>query len=216
MESEFPSNNQFPPKAEASKTPEKEEVQKVISGQAIERKKPLGRRFLETFNVTDNKSVVGWVYTDVIIPQAKNLIYDIFKMGLEMKLFGESRGGASRGSFGQQAAYTAYNRMSAPMVSSGRPDPRGEPGHLSRQARQMHDFRDIIIPSRAEATVVLDKLYSLLSSYEVVSVSDYYAACGITPAFTDERWGWYSLAGSDISPTRDGWLVDLPAPEPIQ
>ena len=223
MESEFPPGNKMPPKSNEGpkQNPPKEPVEKVIEGVAVERKMPLGKRFMKNFNGADSKSVAKWVFGEVIVPTIKKLIYESFTSGLQMKLFGQAQAPRSGvGGFGQQA-YTAYNRMTAPMVSTTgfsllRPDPREQQGgQLSPQARQMHDFKEILIPSRAEALVVLEYLYSQLHKFEVVSVSDFYAACGITPAFTDERWGWYSLEGSDVSHTTQGWLLDLPQPTPI-
>lgn len=226
MENEFPGAGNLPPRtSEVPKadTPEKEKVEKVITGQAVTRKKPLGKRFMETFSGADNKSVGQWVFTDILVPSIKNLIYETFKTGLEMKLFGQARTPRMGGGLGNQVAFTAYNRMSAPMMGQSpmfnnpmmQNNQMPQQGQLSPQARQMHDFKEIIMPSRQDAVVVLEKLYELLSKFNVVSVSDFYAACGITPEFTDERWGWYSLQGSDISHSSQGWLVDLPNPSVI-
>lgn len=222
MDSEFPSNSGIPPKSNdvPPASPQKEEVTKVISGEPIVRKKSLLKQFTSTFTPTSTKSVVEWVYTGVIIPAVKQLIFESAKQGLSMKLFGDSApGGYQAPGFGQSVAYTAYNRMSQPMVAPAvlnRPDPRmPQPGQMTPHGKRMHDFKEILIPSRAEAIVVLEKLYSLLSQFEVVTVADFYSACGITPAFPDEQWGWFSLQGSDVAHTSQGWLVDLPPAVPL-
>lgn len=228
MESEFQGSSQMPPQSgQKPQTPPKD-VQKVISGEAVAMKKSPARRFRETFTIADTKTVITTVISGVLIPQSKNLIYDLCKMALEVKLFGQSTSNGMRsGGMGQQAVFTAYNRMSPqvqqilPTGMMGQQMPQqmqqqfSTPGNLSAQARQMHDWQDIKIPSMAEAEVVLQKLYNILSTYEVTTVADYYNACGITPAFTDEAWGWYSLAGTQINPIRDGWLINLPAAVPL-
>lgn len=230
MENEFPPPSKMPPRSNEARAPQpepevREKVEKVISGQAIEKKPGLFKQFTKTFSGADNKSVGQWVFSDILVPSIKNLIYETFKTGLEMKLFGQARSPRMGGGLGSQVAYTAYNRMSAPMMGqqpmmsspmmNNQMQQMQGPGQLSPQARQMHDFKEIIMPSRQDAVVVLEKLYELLSKFNVVSVSDFYAACGITPEFTDERWGWYNLQGSDIGHTSQGWVVDLPHPTVI-
>ena len=86
---------------------------------------------------------------------------------------------------------------------------------MSHRARATHDFGEIIIPTRPEADAVLEGLFAILEEYDVVSVSDLYEMTGVTSHFTDRKWGWTDLRGSDIHRIREGWLLDLPRPEVI-
>jgi uncharacterized protein YerC len=86
---------------------------------------------------------------------------------------------------------------------------------MSRQARATHNFDEVILPTRREAEEVLDFLHDLLTRYETVSVSDLYELVGETGNFTDEKWGWTDLAGASVSRVRDGYLLNLPRPVPI-
>ena len=51
--------------------------------------------------------------------------------------------------------------------------------------------------------------------YGVVSVADMYDLCGMTCNYTDNKYGWKSLARADISRVRDGYMIKLPKAEPI-
>jgi hypothetical protein len=79
----------------------------------------------------------------------------------------------------------------------------------------MHDFNEIILATRVEAEEVLDRLFDILNKYQTVSVSDLYELVGITANFTDEKWGWTELRGSQVAKVRNGYLLDLPRPEPL-
>lgn len=42
-----------------------------------------------------------------------------------------------------------------------------------------------------------------------------YDLCGMTCNYTDNKYGWKSLARADISRVRDGYMIKLPKAEPI-
>ena len=215
--SAFPSNSKLPPKQAAA--PKKPEIKKVISGEAKVGKKPLLRRWLETFTFEHNKAVATFVYSDIVVPQIKALVMDMFTNGLRRKLYGEQVGYQQSGfSQFQQPGYTAYNRVQ--QIAPGlvpRPDPTQQQGGFGRGARGSFDFRYITIPTRAEAQAVLDELAQVVAEYGVASVGDFYGMCGIVPDFTDERYGWVNLAGSNVSPTPDGrYVINLPRPDVIE
>lgn len=49
-----------------------------------------------------------------------------------------------------------------------------------------------------------------MDRYGVVSVADMYDLCGMTCNYTDNKYGWKSLARADISRVRDGYMIKLP------
>lgn len=199
----------FPPNSEASRHEPREEkrVERVTSGEAIRKKKPLRKQFSETFVSGDAKSAVQYVIFDVLIPAAKDMIAEAGSAGIEKLIFGDSR--RKRGSTPPMAGptgYVQYNRMtqqSAPQRA------------LSRRARARHDFDEIVLPARAEAEEVIDRLFDLVGRYESATVADLYELVGLSSAHTDQKWGWRNLRGSGVSRVRDGYLLDLPEPEPL-
>ena len=116
-----------------------------------------------------------------------------------MMLYGDKRGG-SRGS----SNYVSYRSYSDNSSRSSR-----------RSVRASYDFDDVVFDTRGEADEVLASMDELMDRYGVVSVADMYDLCGMTCNYTDNKYGWKSLARADISRVRDGYMIKLPKAEPI-
>jgi hypothetical protein len=210
---DFPSNSHNPPpepKPETEKTDKV--VLKVVSGEVVRRKKPLGNRFMATFFGGDGSGVFDYVIKDVLLPAARDMVADAVSQGVERLIFGETRN-RRPGSRGTSAGPVNYSRYSTP--SPVRRNDREERRPISRRARASHDFDEIILSSRGEADDVLNKLYDMLEKYGTVSVSDLYDLVGSTSSYTDEKWGWTELRDSGVTRTRNGYLLNLPPAEPL-
>lgn len=213
---EFPSNSHRQREEETSE-PKKDEVKKierVVSGEVIRRKKPLSRRLKETFVGGDARSAWGYVVLDILIPAAKDMVVDATMGGLERTLFGESRSRSRRTGRSNPNGYVAYNRYSS---SNSRPpwdreEPRRE---MPRRSRPASDIQDIILESRGEAEEVIDRLFDLVAKYESATVADLYELTGQTGNYTDDKWGWTDIRGAGVTRIRNGYLLDLPRPEPL-
>jgi hypothetical protein len=199
----------YPPNSEASrrKTEEKD-IKRVTSDEPIRRKKPLRKKFSETFVAGDAKSAVRYVMFDVLIPAARDMIAEAGSQGIEKWMFGDSR---RRGPTPPQAGPTGYVTYNRPIHRMGGSPQRA----MSRQARARHDFDEIVLPERVDAERVIDELFEVISRYGEVSVADLYEMVGVRSAHTDNKWGWTDLRGSGISRVRGGFLLDLPQPEPL-
>lgn len=87
---------------------------------------------------------------------------------------------------------------------------------LSRESRARGSFEELVIPTRAQADEVIDRMYEILSRYEVVTLADLYEMTGIQGSHTDNKWGWTQLRGVRVRPLRaGGYLLDLPEPEAL-
>lgn len=207
------SNNAYnlPGNSNKGKTPEpkvRPEIVKIVSTDVV-RKKPLGRKIRESFMGDDAQSVGSFILFDVVIPAAKSLILDMFTQGLERSLYGDSHGrsklGGSRGGNGGR---TSYQKMYNGVVDSrGQRDDRRE---LSHQQRSEHNFDDVILANRGEAEEVLERLQDLVNDYDQAAVADLYSMIGVTPSYTDNKWGWTDIRGSRIDVVRGGYLIVLP------
>jgi hypothetical protein len=87
---------------------------------------------------------------------------------------------------------------------------------MSHRGRAAHDFDEIILDSIGEANEVLENLIELISKFEQATVADLYDLTGIDPTHTDYKWGWKDLRGARVSRVRNGYLLDLPQPEPLR
>lgn len=205
---EFPSNSR---KVRTEPSDEPKKVEKVVTGEVITRKPPLGKRIFGTFFGGEAKGVAGYIVMDVLLPAARDAVADAISQGVERMLFGEVRSSSRR--TGQRpsgtSGYVSYNRFAAQQTPQGR---REEPRSVSRRARGQHDFDEIILATRAEAEEVIDRLFDLVSRYEQATISDLYSLVDISGAFTDEKYGWTDLRGAGVTRIRNGYLLDLPKP----
>ncbi len=205
---DYPSNSQRTIKEPAKKQDPKK-VEKVIEGEVVRRKKPLGKRFKETFTGGDAGSVWEYVMLDVLVPAAKDMFADAVSQGVERMIFGEVRSTSRRPRSTGSNGYVAYNRY----APNSRKDDDRRP--VSRRARASHDFDEIILATRYEAEEVVDRLVDIVDRYEVATVKDLYELVGASSAYTDDKWGWTDMRSAGVTRVRNGYLLDLPRPEPI-
>jgi hypothetical protein len=203
---EFPSNSKNP--QTPNPAPEKV-VEQVVSGEATSRKKPLGRRFREVFIGGDTKSVISYVFSDVLMPQAKEMFVEAVSSGFERLIYGDSRPGRRSGVRPPTGpGPTNYTRYAV----RGN-NPIGRQGHEDRRPTvsvRTQDVDEILLATRVEAETVIDRMYDLLRDYETVTVADLHSLVGLTSTYTDRKWGWTDLQGSDVRRVRDGYILVLP------
>lgn len=217
---DFPSNSNESKKPKKSKKHDddipdtKPKVERVVEGKVVRRKQPISRR-IRNFLIGSDDPASVWqtVVQSVVIPATRDLITDTLVEGVLRTFQGDPRG---------RSEYTRYDR----------PDRRGSTRHVSydrysetrrresprdvtRVSRARNNFDDIIFETREEANEVLERLYDLLSTYEQVSIAEFYELSGLSSDFSDDRFGWFSLRGSSVHRTRAGYLLNLPRPEEL-
>ena len=210
MSQEFPSNSHRS-KAPEIEAPKEKVVERVVQGEVIRRKKPLGRRMNDFFFGGNPKEAAHRAFDEVVRPGAKDLIFDGAMTILREVMFrGEGGARAYRGR--SVLGSVGIGNMAYNAISTMRDDPRGQ---VSR-ARALHNFDEIIIPSRMEAEEILDRLLGYIERYEQVTVADLYDMAGAGSTHTDRAHGW-----TDLTPARVvrvgsmGYRLDLPKPEPL-
>lgn len=199
----------FPPNSKATTPPLREEkkIERVTSSDPKRRKKSLGKQFRETFIGSDGRTAAQYVLFSVVLPGIKDMVYEAGSGYLERRLFGDSR--VRRSAAPTHQGYTNYHNISkAPKPPTL--------NNMSKRARARHDFDEIVLATRSEAEEVLERLYDVLEKHDSVSVADLYVLVGEDVKHTDHAWGWGDLRGSSVSRLgRQGWLLDLPDPEPL-
>lgn len=206
----FPSNRISTPPVEPPD--EVEADKKIITSEVIRRKTPLGRRFMQTFVGGNAKEVFDYIVFEIMIPSAKDMLIDSVSNGIERMLKAENR--TNRRVVGRSASttpYVSYNRISP---SSKPPFDRDEPRRPIPRAN--FEFDQIILATRAEAQTVLSRMYDVIQRYDVVTVASLYEMVGIPGTHVDEKWGWTDLRPAGITLMSNGYLLDLPQPEPIR
>lgn len=193
-------------------------VARITTSEPKRRKKPLGTRFKETFFGGDNvRGVFGYVFGEVVVPMAKDMVADATTQAVERAVFGETRRGPRGWNRGPSSAvgHVRYDGMARQPARTA-PWQGQSQREVSRRARSTHDFDEIILESRGEAEQVLDTLYEIISQYNQAAVADLYEMVGITAMYTDQKYGWTNLQGASVQHIRGGqFLLNLPKPEPL-
>jgi hypothetical protein len=200
IQMDFPSNSH---KSKEKTKKQEKKVEKVTSGKVVKQKKSLGKKFAETFLGDNIESVSSYIIYDIIIPAAKNMISDTVSNGIEMLLFGQTRGSRTRRDRGK--SYVSYSNYY-------KDRDRYRDRQISQRNRARHNFDDIILESRGEAEEVLSHLVDLTEDYGMASVADLYDLVGVTSNFTDNKYGWDNLSSGRVVPVRGGYLLELPRP----
>ena len=138
---------------------ERKKVEKVVTGKVKTKKKSEASKLKDVFISEDVSNVKSYILMDVLIPAAKKAISDIVSNGIDMILYGETRGRKSSSG----ASYVSYRDYS-------RRDDRRD----TSRTRTGYDYDDIILETRGEAEDVLERMNELIDMYDVVSVADLY------------------------------------------
>ena len=142
---------------------------------------------------------VSHIIFDILIPGAKDMVWDIFGS----MLWGDQHRKRTRGSSGGVKTNTPYRDYYR------HPDDRSLPATRVRVAYEVEDYP---IPDRRDAECVLAELDSILREYGTVKVSEYYEAIGVTPRSIDYKYGWTDLRNAYVDKVREGWIIRLPRP----
>jgi len=204
---------EFPPNSEVSKRQGSEKnIEQVTTG-SVRRKRPsLRKQFKDTFISGTVRGSLQYAVLDVVLPMVKDMVVEAGASALERLFFGEGRrrGGSTipqSGPYGH-VNYTRYSSQSSARMPSAQ-------RAMSRRARQAQDFDEIVLDSRTEAEEVIDRLYDLVGKYDTATVADLYELVGLASNHTDYKWGWADLHGAGVQRIRDGYLLDLPDPIPL-
>lgn len=191
------------PKKE-EKAPEKK-VDQVVDTPAIVKKKSGLRKFKDDFIESEVRDVKESIFMDIIMPAIKNTIADGISTFVDMMLFGDSgrtirnqRGRSPRG-------YTSYSSMfeSSPKKVQ------------TTRTRIGMSIDDVILGSRVDAEKVVRHLSDICEVYGMASVADLYDLVGYSTSYTDNKYGWHDISGYSITRVREGFLLNLPEPKPL-
>lgn len=179
---------------------EDKKVEKVVTGTVKVKKKNEISKLKDVFISEDVNNVKNYVLMDVLIPAVKKAISDIVTNGIDMILYGSKFTNASGVSYRDYSGRSSGDRFA----------------NSRRTVASSYDRKNICLEHRGEAEEVLSRMDELLDTYGVVSVADLYDLVGVTGSFTDNKYGWTSLASAKVVPVRGGgYTIKLPTARPI-
>lgn len=203
-----PNSHKYKAEKEAAQNKKRESVSPVINrDQIVSTKKPLGKRFAETFMTEDTKDVKTWLLMEVLIPGIKNTILDI----LSMMFFGEVDSRSRRGSKrdrDSRVSYSSYYRG-----SSDRKERDYRRKRDDYESDDNVDFRNIVLRHRDDAERVIEEMRKRIRDNNSVSVADLLDLIDKPGRYTDNNWGWDDERDIGIRRVSSGYLIDVAEPK---
>lgn len=202
MNEEYKSNSHRSKEGRTEALTDRKKVEKVVHGRVRTKPKSGVSKITDVFISEDAANVKSYIVMDVLVPAVKKAISDIVRDGIDMILYGESRGRKSSSASG----YVSYRDYS-------RSDDRDRFRDSRSRSSYAHD--DIILDSRGEAEEVLTRMDELIDTYGNVSVADLYDLVGKSSEYTDNKYGWMNIRNAEPIRVRDGYMLKLPKALPI-
>lgn len=202
MSEEYLPNSHRYKEGQKESLPEKKRVEKVIHGKVKVRPKSGLHKLTDVFISEDAANVKSYIVMDVLVPAVKKAISDIVRDGIDMILYGESKGRSNSSS--SYVSYRDYSRRDEDRFRDRDRDRRG------------YNHDDIVLESRGEAEEVITRMDELIETYGVVSVADLYDLVGKTCEYTDNKYGWTNVRNAEPIRVRDGWMLRLPKALPLK
>lgn len=200
LEQYKPNSNKYKEEKALAEKREKK-VEKVVTGKVITKKEGFFSKMFKGFISEDAKDVKSYVFGDVLIPAIKKAISDIVTDGIDIILYGESRGKRGR-STAEKISYRSYYD-------------RNDSYRRPVASYNDYSYDSIILSSRGEAEEVLARMDELMDTYGLVSVADLKDLVGINDNYTDNKYGWTSIKSAEVVRVRDGYTIKMPRAVPI-
>ena len=196
-------NTDYKPNSHKSKQAATEKkVEKVVRGRVKTKPKGGIGKLTDAIVTEDVNNVKNYIFADVLIPAIKKAISDIVREGIDMLLFGESRGSSRSRNNADYVSYQKYSRDDRRRYN--------DPGVHPTRGRNGLLTEDIILETRGEAEEVLRRMDEIIDTYDAVSIMDLYDLLGETAPYTADRYGWTNLANAEAVRVNGGYLVKLP------
>lgn len=180
-----------------------------VSTSATIKKRTLGERFKDVFLNVDAKGTAGFVFRGVLVPAARDMVFDAGKEALFRVLYPDAAatGRTAPGNKGSgPGPKTNYQNPSAGRGAGSMP--------LSQRRSEVREqtLPQYVYGNQAEPERILDTMKELIDRREYVTVADYRELSGYDSNYVDVSWGWVNLMGSQIIKMREGWTIDMPNP----
>ena len=176
-------------------------IEKVVKGTVKTRKRNGVTKLKDVFVNEDAKNIKSYIFSDVLVPAIKKLLYDIVNDGASMLLFGNTSS-CRKKTIGTNVSYRQFY---VSKVEDRRP-----------VSSSRFDYDDLIFESRGEAEAALSKMDEVIDAYGTVSVADLYDMCELTAPYTSNKYGWSNIQTAEVARLRDGgYVLKLPRALPI-
>lgn len=200
---------EYRPNSHKSKVEEREKeqnserhIKRVVNGKATTKPNEM-RKLTGLFVSDDAANVKSYVLMDVLVPAIKKAISDIVTDGIDMILYGETKGKRKS----RSSSNVPYRSYYDDRDSRDRERSRYTPGRF--------DYDDIVFDTRGDAELVKEEMLDAIDGYGIVTVADMYDMAGLSSPHTAYRYGWTNIRTAEVVRVRDGYILKLPKAMPI-
>lgn len=190
------------------------DIQKVVTGDVVVKKKSVGTKFKSIFFGGDFKQTMGYLAGDVLLPALRTLIVETITKGAERAVYGEVlKRPTSMSSYRPTTNYRG--------ITSGiRPDPRANifmPDQAPRRALSMRrEMNEVIVSSKADAESIIERMIDIIDQFTSVSLADLHTMLGLPTSPIDNKWGWTYIKDATVQQVPEGFLIKFPDLEEVQ
>lgn len=202
-----PNSHKYREEQKQTANTEEKRVTKVIKG-PVKTKKNEVRKFADIFISEDISNVKSYIFMDVLVPAIKKAIYDIVTNGIDMFLYG-GNAKSKTSSPGTKVSYRNYYEQKSSNNNSG------YRGSENTRNHNGFEYEDIIFDNRGEAETVKQQMQAAIGRYGFVTVSDLYDMVDLPAPYTSQKYGWMDVSSAEVKRERDGYMLKLPRPVPI-
>jgi hypothetical protein len=190
-------------------------VERVIHTEVLVQKKGVGQKFKDLFIETAPRSVMQFIFYEVILPAARSMIVDSASKGVERMMYGDR--GVGRTRYGGMAGGTRYTYNNPVVRGFGNTGMRPTPAPpAARQVARSNPQDNLIFGTRAEAAAVIEAMENIIDQYEFASVVDLNRIVGLESSYTDNNWGWEYFGDAQVQQVREGFLLNIPPAQPAR
>lgn len=157
-------------------------------------------KLFDIFFAGDWKSSIKIAFTEVIVPKIADMVVDSVSAAIRALVYGDGYSPAPKAKSG--TTNVPYN-----VISSSR--------SVVARRTDRYNVSELIFEDRMDAENVLDRMFDTLKEYPIVTVLDFYDFAGEDTRPTDRGYGWTTLKNARIDRVREGYVIRLPKPQPI-
>lgn len=214
-----PNQKQVEQQKQESVTQAKRPEHKPVTQNATPRKKGLAERFVSGLVGPHGVRAIGSsISQNIVIPTLKKMLYDTLVTGASQAIFKDDRVPTQNTAWNQPAQRrgTNYNGQYRQPRRSTRTGTSNGPQQESYAPVEVgRTLPMYVIPDRNAATAVLDNMMDDLNQFGQVSLAAYLQLIGQDTTYNDYSLGWFDLADAFITPSRGGFVIELPQLEQI-
>lgn len=130
------------------------------------------------------------ILTDILIPAAKDTVYNMFSSFMSSILFGNAdipqRGRQYSGGNMRTIDGRPYNDYSAPSRNT-------YSTRVANMQRSVYEYQNLEFETRGDAETVLGLMRDICDTQGFCTVFNFYEITGNRPNSTDSNYGWYEL-----------------------